>query len=188
MVLMVLVLRITLLIVAVTVDGFAAALTMGGNCICVPKRSALVLSLIGTAFLAVSLFFSEFLADFVPFFYLKFASTVVLAALGVWCIVKSRHKKEVEVDSDKNRDKIISMREALALSVVLSADSLATGAASHHITEGVIPQTLIATFIVGFLFIVIGNRLGKLCRRLLKFDFEKLCGYILILLAAVNLV
>jgi putative Mn2+ efflux pump MntP len=187
MVLMLLILRLALLIIAVTIDGFAAALTMGGSGISVPARSSAVLSLVGTSILAVSLFLSDILAAFIPFLYLKFVSTAVLVALGIWCIAKSRPKKDIEVDSDKNHDKIISMKEAFMLSAVLSADSLATGAASHHITEGVIPQTLIATFIVGFLFILLGNRLGKLCRKLLKFDFEKLCGYILILLAAVNL-
>jgi putative Mn2+ efflux pump MntP len=187
MVLMLLILRLALLIIAVTIDGFAAALTMGGSGISVPARSSAVLSLIGTAFLAASLFLSDALAAVFPFFYLKIASTIVLVALGIWCIAKSRPKKDIEVLSDKNHDKIISMKEALALSVVLSADSLATGAASHHITEGLIPQTLIITFIVGFIFILLGNRFGKLCRKLLKFDFEKLCGYILILLAAVNL-
>jgi putative Mn2+ efflux pump MntP len=185
---MVLILRIALLIFAVTIDGFAAALTMGGCKITIPARSAAVLSLIGTVFLAVSLVLSDFAAGYVPFFYLKIASTAVLAALGVWSIVKSRPKKDIECDSDKNRDKVISVKEALALSVVLSADSLATGAASSHIAEGVIPMTLIITFAAGFLFVMAGNRLGKQISKLLKFDFEKLCGYILILLAAVNLI
>jgi putative Mn2+ efflux pump MntP len=181
------ILRLALLVTAVTIDGFAAALTMGGSGISIPARSGAVLSLVGTAFLAMSLFLSDILSAFIPLFFLKVASTAVLVALGIWCIAVSRPKKDIEVDSDKNRDKVISMREALALSVVLSADSLATGAASVHITEGVILQTLIVTFLVGFLFILIGNRLGKLFRKLLKVDFEKLCGYILILLAAVNL-
>ncbi|MDR0903256.1 MAG: manganese efflux pump [Ruminococcus sp.] len=190
--------RVALLIIAVTIDGFAAAMTMGSSGIHIPKRSAAVLSLTGTAFLGVSAFFSISICGVFPALALKIISSVLLAALGIADIVKKSLRKNYEQDpdnpsaiffdetrSDKNHDKIISLREALSLSVVLSADSLATGAASARIMSERLPITLAITLIVGFLLILIGNRLGKRTR--FNCNFEKLCGVILILLAIVNL-
>jgi putative sporulation protein YtaF len=190
---------LVLLIFAVTIDGFAAAITMGGAGIHIPKKSAAVLSLTGTAFLGVSAFFSTSIGALFPIGVLKIISAALLAALGIADIVKKSLRKRYEKDcpsaifldetkSDKNHDKVISLREAMSLSVVLSADSLATGAASARImSENLnLPITLAATLVVGFFAVLIGNRLGKNLLRVCKFDFEKLCGVVLILLAAVS--
>ncbi|MDR0987748.1 MAG: hypothetical protein LBL98_08670 [Ruminococcus sp.] len=189
--------RIVLLITAVTIDGFAAAMTMGSSGIHIPKRSAAVLSLTGTAFLGVSAFFSMSICAFFPVIGLKIISSALLLALGIADIVKKSLREHYaedpenasaifldETKSDKNHDKIISLREALSLSVVLSADSLATGAASARIMSGFLPITLAVTFVVGFALVIIGNRLGKHLSR--NFGFEKLCGVVLIALAVVN--
>jgi putative sporulation protein YtaF len=194
-------LRIMLLIIAVTIDGFAAAITMGGSGIHIPRRSAAILSLTGTAFLGVSAFFSANIGQFLSVTALKIISAALLVTLGVINIVKKslrkRYEPEIseenpsiifldETKSDRNHDKIISLREALSLSVVLSADSLATGAASARIMSEYLPITLAVTFLAGFFLVLLGNRLGKHLSKLLKFDFEKLCGVILIVLAAAN--
>jgi putative Mn2+ efflux pump MntP len=173
---------------------------MGAAGIHIPKKSAAILSLTGTAFLGVSAFFSTSIGALFPLGLLKIISASLLAALGIADIVKKNLRKCCEKDpesasaifldetkSDKNHDKVISLREALSLSVVLSADSLATGAAGAVIMNGNLLATLAATLIVGFSAVIIGNRLGKNVLRLCKFDFEKLCGVVLILLAVVNL-
>jgi putative Mn2+ efflux pump MntP len=188
---------LVLLIFAVTIDGFAAAVTMGAAGIHIPAKSAAVLSLTGTAFLGVSAFFSASVGSLFPIGVLKIISAALLAALGVADIVKKSLRKRYEkvpetsifldeTKSDKNHDKVISLREAMSLSVVLSADSLATGAASASIMSSHLPLTLAATLAVGFTAVLIGNRLGKNLWKRCKFDFEKLCGVVLILLAAAN--
>jgi putative sporulation protein YtaF len=185
------------------VDGFAAAVAMACSGIRIPARSAVVLSLTGTVFLGVSAFFADSIGSFFPPLLCKLISAALLIALGLYNIFKEKLRKRYEpqiaetnpsiifldeLKSDTDHNKIISVREAAVLSVVLSADSLATGAASAKITEGFLPPTLLITFIAGFSLIVCGNRLGRseiFCK--LDLDFEKLAGVILILLAVVNI-
>jgi putative sporulation protein YtaF len=191
--------QLILLITAVTVDGFAAAVTMGGAGIRIPTRSAAVLALTGTAFLGISVFFADSLSLFVNPLVFKILSAALLTILGVInifkarlrCLFEARIKGNSvifldELRSDTDCNKIISVKEAVALSVVLSADSLATGAASSAITEGIFPLTLICTYICGFSLVAAGNRLGMKMSCITKIDFEKICGVILIILAAVN--
>lgn len=170
----------------------------------IPARSAAVLSLTGTAFLGVSAFFANSIGSFLPPMLCKIVSAVLLTALGLYNIFKERLRKRFESGmaesnpsiiflderrSDTDHNKIISVREAAVLSVVLSADSLATGVAGADITEGFLVQTLLINFIAGLCLIICGNRLGRskfICN--LNFDFEKLAGVILILLAVVNII
>jgi putative sporulation protein YtaF len=194
--------RISLLITAVTVDGFAAAVTMGGCGIRIPVRSAAVLAFTGTAFLGVSVFFAERIGGFLPAQLLKVLSATLLSLLGVYNIAKSylrrRYEEKLlqkgnsvifldECDSDTDRNKIISVREAVTLSVVLSADSLATGAASAPVTGEFFVPVLFTTFLTGLCLVVAGNKLGMKIAAAANVDFEKICGVILILLAVVNL-
>jgi putative sporulation protein YtaF len=193
--------RIILLITAVTVDGFAAAVTMGGSCIRIPARSAAVLAFTGTAFLGISVFFADRIGGLLPAQMLKILSAALLSLLGVYNIAKSRLRKLFEAkllqkgnsviflderDSDTDRNQIISVGEAVSLSVVLSADSLATGAASASITGAFFVPVLLVTFLTGFCLVVAGNKLGMKIACVTTIDFEKICGVILIMLAAVN--
>jgi putative sporulation protein YtaF len=193
--------RIILLILAVTVDGLAAAVSMGCGGIHIPVRSAAVLSFTGTAFLAVSVILSERISGFFPPIVGKIISAALLVALGLINIFKERLRKRFEpgipesnrsiifldeLKSDTDHNKIISLTEAGALSVALSADSLATGAASARITSGYLILTLTITFVTGLAFILFGNRLGCRFAACNGLNFEKICGVILILLAAVN--
>jgi putative sporulation protein YtaF len=192
--------RLFLLVFAVTVDGFAAAVTMGGSGIRIPVRSAVVLASVGTAFLGVSVFFSERIGSLFDPLFFSLISAVLLTLLGLYNITKAHLRNLFEArlrgnsviflderGSDTDHNKIISVKESIALSVVLSADSLATGAASAAITDGHLAATLVCTFITGLLLVIIGNKLGKSIALVTKIDFEKICGVVLIVLAAVNL-
>ena len=55
-----------LLVMAVSMDGFAAALGMGSSGIKIPLRSALIISFTGTLFLGVSVAFGDAAESFIP--------------------------------------------------------------------------------------------------------------------------
>jgi putative sporulation protein YtaF len=192
-----------MLVIAVSVDGFAAAVTMGGNGIHIPVRSTAILSLTGTLFLGVSIVFADGIGSLLPPIVFKIISAAALVSIGLYNILKSRLKKKYEpeisdsnpsivfldeVKSDKDHNKILSAKEAALLSVALSADSLATGAASASITAGHFVLTLFATFFTGVVFVIIGSLIGKRMSTVCHFDFGIIGGAILIMLAAMNFI
>lgn len=194
------ILRLLLLIVAVSSDGFCAAFGLGVSGITIPPRSAAVISASGAAFLTLSAALGGTAVRFIPSGVCTVISSVILALLGLFNIFHKAFEKlcdklpegsrlrvclsDEEADSDRSKD--ISCKEALVLSAALSADSLAAGLGAGL---GAVPMLPIAvlSFVIGFVFVAAANALGKKASSAKKLDLRGLCGVLLIVFAIISL-
>ncbi|MCD7730413.1 MAG: manganese efflux pump [Oscillospiraceae bacterium] len=192
-------LKTLLLIFAVSIDGFAAAMGLGAAGIKVPLRSSAVISLIGTLFLTVPVCFADVVGDFIPEALCRIISSSILVILGILNLFHGAIKRAAEkrnsseqirlyfdgTAADRDNSKTISCREALALSVALSADSLVTGVSAGLGQLSAAPLALLA-FGIGFLSIEAGTVLGRHMVSAHNVNLQWLCGLILIAVAFVG--
>lgn len=191
------ILKLALLVLAVSADGFAAAVGLGSAGIKIPFRSAVVINLTGTVFLGVSVFFADCIGSFIPVGACRVISSVLLAALGVINLFHGRLKQAAEkgadppeqiklyfdgTAADRDKSKTISCREALALSVALSADSLVTGISAGLGGTAFVPLMVMA-FFTGISATAAGAFIGRHIISTRKVNLQLICGIILIALA-----
>lgn len=190
--------RIVLLIIAVCIDGFAAAVGIGSAGIKIPFRSAVIISFTGTLFLSCSVAFAEVIKLAVPENVCGIISFVLLIALGIFNLLQNFFKEAISRGSmkksnpavmffdgtaaDTDNSKTISAKEAIALSIALSADSLVTGV-SAGLGKINLPLLSTGVFFAGFFSITLGWRLGRKIVSSLKINLGWLCGALIILLA-----
>ena len=202
-----------LLVVALCMDAFMASLAYGAGNIKIPFRSAFVIGLIGTSFLALSLFAAGIVARFVPAYICALASFILLMVLGVSSLfqnaikaylktLKNNSKKlsfkyanigfiidiyldETQADSD--RSKVLSVKEAVYLAVVLSMDSLVTGFGAGLGAMSYV-STLAMSLVLGVLAVMLGGRIGAKIAGRKGLDLSWMGGAILILLAVVRMI
>lgn len=188
--------KILLLILAVSADGFASAVGIGAAGIKIPVRSAAVISLTGTVFLTVSVYFADVIGNFIPSELCHFISSAALVLLGIFnifhgVIEKAVRKKKPSgqlelyfdgTSADRDHSKTISCREALALSVALSADSLVTGVSAGLGRMSAL-SLAVPAFAVGFGAVLLGSFIGKHAVFTGNFDLQRLCGLILVVIA-----
>mgnify|MGYP002715554322 CR=1 FL=1 len=188
-----------LLILAVCTDSFAASVGLGSAGIKIPIKSALIISISGTLFLTFSVCFADIIEMIIPNEVCKNMSFILLITLGLFNLLQNVIKKFVnkrnnqnnnnpvniyfnETAADADNSKTISVKEALMLSVALSADSLITGI-SAGFTGYNIPLLTIMTFAIGFAAIGFGGFIGHKICSIKKLNLGWLSGVILILLA-----
>lgn len=188
-----------LLTIAVCTDSFAAAAGIGGAGIKIPFRSAAVISLVGTFFLTASAAASEVLKLCINSELFGVLSFGLLFGLGVFNLFQNFFKGIIskKLDGDKNspaklffdetaadadNSKSISVREALALSVALSADSVVTGISSGSL-ELNLPLLSAVCFFTGVPAVLLGTLLGEKLQSALKINLGWLSGAVLIVLA-----
>lgn len=189
-----------LLIAAVSSDSFCAAFGLGVSGITIPPRSAAVISALGAVFLTLSAGFGGMAVHFIPSGVCSAISSIILTLLGLFNIFHKAFKKlcdklpensrlriclsDEEADSDRSKD--ISCKEALIFSAALSADSLAAGLGAGLGTVPMLP-TAFLSFIIGFVFVLSANVLGKKAAVGRKLDLRALCGALLIIFAFISL-
>lgn len=177
-----------LLVTAVCADSFAAAVSIGADGIRLPLRSSAVISLTGTVMLCASAALAGTVGAFIPAEMCRAVSSILLTVLGIFCITRNYcgeiAEKSPAADSDGSRT--LSPREALILSIALSADSAATGISAGL---GGVDLPLLAgmTFAAGIVSAETGQRLGRKLRSALKINLSRLCGGLLIILAILNI-
>lgn len=190
-----------LLAFAVCMDTFFAAMGCSMNGILIPKRCALLISIVGTIFLSVSLFSAQLLNQFLPELFFQYIGFSILFLLGSSQLMKEmltalfqKHRPHWnwkalglvidicfdETLADVDHSKILSMCEAVAFSAALSLDSLASGLGAG-IQKEYILLCLMMTLCAGFLLTLFGSRLGKFCHS--KKNFSWLGGVMLLILA-----
>lgn len=185
--------KILLLIAAVSADGFACAVGIGSAGIKIPARSAAVISLTGTVFLALSVAFADIISGFFPQTLCAVMSSLLLILLGVFNLCNGIIRKRSSEDSpiamlfdgtkaDVDHSKTISCREALGLAVLLSADSLVTGV-SVGLGDISLPPLIAASFVIGFLSVAAGGYIGKKIVYTGSINLQWICGIILIVIA-----
>ena len=190
-----------LLTIAVCTDSFAAAVGIGGAGIKIPFRSAVVVSFVGTFFLTASAAASEFLKLCINSELFGIMSFFLLLGLGIFNLFQNFFKEMIaksprfgrdknspaklffdETAADADNSKSISVKEALALSVALSADSVVTGISSGSL-ELNLPLLSAVCFLTGIPAVILGVRLGKKLHSALKINLGWLSGAVLIVLA-----
>ncbi len=190
-----------LLALAVCMDTFFAAMGCSMNGILIPKRCALLISFVGTAFLAVSLSGAQLLGMILPEYIFRYLGFAILFLLGSSQIMKEfltilfrKHRPHWnwkalglvidicfdETLADTDHSKTLSLSEAAAYSAALSLDSLASGLGAG-IQKAYIPVCLVLTLCAGFLLTLSGAEFGKICHQ--KKNLSWLGGVMLLILA-----
>ena len=193
------ILNLLLLIVAVSSDGFCAAFGLGVSGITIPPKSAAVISASGAAFLTLSAALGGTAVRFIPSGVCSVISGTILILLGLFNIFHKAFERlccklpegsrlrvclsDEEADTDRSKD--ISCKEALVLSAALSADSLAAGLGAGFGTVPMLPIAVLS-FVIGFVFVISANALGKKASSAKKLDLRCLCGILLIVFAVTN--
>jgi putative sporulation protein YtaF len=199
-------LLLCLLSAAVCTDAFFAAVGCSMSGINIPKRCALLVSAIGTAFLGISLLGAQMLAQVLPEAICRYGGCLIIALLGGVQLCKGlcremlrRRKSHClhwrglgmvlelcldETRADADGSKTLSMGESAAYAVALSIDSLASGLGAGITGKSIFP-CLLLTLILGFAATVTGSRLGRVWRK--KQSCEWLGGLLLLLIALLRL-
>ena len=120
---------------------------------------------------------------------------MILAVLGVWKLCERPGGKSA-AEADKNRDRLVSPAEALALGAALSADSLAAGIGAGALNIPLLPAAA-ASFLAGAAALSGGERLGRVFAASeaesektgagSRLKINRLGGILLLLLAAAKL-
>lgn len=188
---------VILLVIVVSIDCFAAALTYGLAKIRVGFLSAVIISTVGSAVLWLALFVAELLSRlFTP----QFAQTVgggMLVAMGLLMILKRVFRKFIkekqhgfaaifldEKKADRDNSKDISPREAVFLAGILSTDCFLSGIAAG-LGFSFLQKTnaIILNFFGGIGAIYLGLFIGRLFSKKIKnVDLSVLDGMVLIML------
>ena len=192
--------RAALLAAAVCMDSLFAAMGCSAGGIRIPKHSALLISAVGTAFLAFSLLCGEILAAVVPSALCRYVGALLLGIMGLSQLCRGmlrqvfRLHEQVQVhwlglvvqicldetSADTDGSKVLSAGEAFAFAAAFSMDSLASGLGAG-IADRAIPFCLGMSLLLGFLMTVLGDRMGRICRK--QRDFSWIGGILLLLLA-----
>ncbi len=201
-----------LLVLALSLDAFAASVAYGSNNIEIPFSSILVIDIICALFLGVALLFGAALRIIMPGNILVILSFTILMLLGIYYLfeglVKASLGKEIEnrkkvnlklldlrfiieiyVDqtkADRNYSKYLNSGEALYLAIALSLDSLAAGFGSSIVGINFI-EVILMSFIWHILAIKGGVALGQKLAIKSGLNLSWLSGVILIILATMKL-
>lgn len=194
-------LQACLLAFAVCMDTFFGAISCTVSGILIPKKCALFISFVGTAFLSVSLCSAQLLMQILPARFFQYTGFVILFLLGSSQIMKEllkavfkKHRPHWswnalglvidicfdETLADTDHSKILSLKEAAAYAAALSLDSLASGIGAG-IQKDFIPVCLLLTLCAGFLLTLLGCRIGRNCHT--KKNLSWLGGVLLLVLA-----
>lgn len=189
---------ILLFAITLSLDAFFMSISYGISSIKIPIQATTIISGIGTLFLAISLFSSNFILIFLSENNAKLISFTILFILGIYRTFEQAAKEKIkkkkktnvlmkvyadQLKADQDRSNHLSNKESLCLGATLSLDSLASGVGIGLIHLS-IPFLLLSTFLFTFLFIHIGYQIGtKLEQHLEKWEW---CSGILLILLAIT--
>lgn len=203
---------VLLLVMALSIDAFVASIAYGADEIKIPYASAFALSCVSSLILLLAMACGTFISRWLPIESTRILCFAVLLLLGLsrFCegMIKdflNRHANHVEgltfkfwdyhfildvyMDStkaDQDQSKVLSIKEALSLGIVLSIDGIAAGFGSGLVQMPYI-QTLIISMIVSMGAILIGCSVGRKIAKLKNIQISWLSGVVLIVLAFIKL-
>ncbi len=200
-----------LLVLAMSTDAFFAALSYSTGKIKIPAVSAFIISAISSAILTVSMFVSFAAGAFIPENFCRTAGAVLLGIIGITSFcqngLKSILKKHQgngklsfscfnigfvisvyldETQADADRSQILSPKEAIALALALSVDSVSGGLGAGLSGSNVL-RVCILSFIFGLMAVAAGGKLGEGLSKKGP-DLSWISGVFLIVLAAYKLI
>lgn len=197
-----------LLVSSICIDAFVASMAYGTDNIKIPKKSAIIISLIGSLMLGISLLIGNLIKDIVPPNISVFLGFTILMILGFYrffegifkAFIRNGKKNDKplkfkifdvnfalqvyadETKADFDKSKLLSIKEALYLSTALSIDSLAVGLGGSLLYINYF-ETVFLSFVVGLFCIYFGVFIGKKLIEKTDISLSWLSGFILILLA-----
>ncbi|WP_054742312.1 sporulation membrane protein YtaF [Cellulosilyticum ruminicola] len=201
-----------LLVLSLCIDALVASFAYGTNKIKIPFISGTIISIISTVFLLLALGLGSWFKGFLPIGITSFLSCGILLILGISRLFegilknflnkKASDPSHIEfklfdfklilnvyadaTKADLDHSKVLSTKEATYLGIALSLDSLVVGLGFGLNTIDLLQITLISLILHG-LAIFLGVLLGKKCVETLDVDISWLSGFILILLAILNI-
>lgn len=174
-----------MLVLAVSIDAFLAAFSLGSEKIRIPPLSAAVISLICTAVLSCSILVSSLIGSALPEKYCLAFGGAILIIMGTVSLFQNMLKSALrkrqgrggisfhffsfdfvisvyldETQADSDRSKRLSAKEAVTLALVLSPDSLASGLGAGLGGSG-LATIATAGIISGLAAVALGNILGR---------------------------
>lgn len=200
-----------LMVLALSVDAFAASVAYGAEKIHIPTRSAVVISAICTGLLLISLAAGQWISPILPPQVARISGAMLLILIGLIKLFDAAFKRllkklqerernlkfsffslhfilKVYTDckaADRDLSRCLSVGEAAALAAALSIDGLATGFGAG-LAEISLPLTLIMSFLLTLLAVKFGGWLGKKTSKL-PVDLSFAGGGMLMLLGAAKL-
>jgi putative sporulation protein YtaF len=201
-----------LLVTALCLDAFTASLACGVSKTKIPPLSALVISLVCTATLALSAGLGAAAMSFIPSSVSGVVSFVLLLLIGSAksfeyflkrMISRTENKRNqirmklfdlnfvlmVYADTEKadiDKSKTLSVKEAVYLALALSIDGFAAGF-GWGLTHINYIELILLSLLSNLLAVAGGYFLGKLLTKITKLDFSWVGGLILIILAFTKL-
>jgi putative sporulation protein YtaF len=195
--------REIILSVIISIDIFLAAAAYRSCGIEIPVSSTIVINAIGAFFLGISLIFSRLLGIIIPENICGICGFVILTAMGILTVFKSLIRNLVrrlsergelslhpgssgivvklyldDTAADFDSSKILSPKEAAALAIAASLDSVSIGlGVGYEINPAI---SAIFAFIAGSLAILLGSLTGKKIASLNR-DFSWIGGAALII-------
>lgn len=199
-------------VIALCLDSFAAAFAYGTNKIKIPFASASVISIICSAILGISLLIGTLIRDILPGnlpVIICFCMLFILGLVKLFdSIIKGYIRKNEKIHkqlcfsifslkfilniyanpeiADKDHSRVLSIKEAVYLSVAMSLDGLVAGIGAALKEINIFLAVSISLIIV-FISIVSGCFLGNKLAKKTPLDFSWLGGVILIILAFLKL-
>lgn len=182
------------LTIALSMDSFTAGLTYGTGNVRVPFLSSVIIASISGFMLTLSFLAGGVLLSFIPVFFTKILSFLILFMLSLYKLydaLPSKRHTPLTTDSisekvNKKNKHILSCGEAFILALALSVDNISAGisAGSPRLPYSVI---FFITAGIHFLFIQSGIRLGCLISGKISCNFSLLGAALLFLLALLRL-
>lgn len=200
--------ELLLMLVALSLDGFAAAVAYGSNHVKMSWKSMVIIAFMGTFSLTLSMMFGGFIQNdeskwicrmiaFMIFFCIG-CSTLFQTSLKAWIksnkkyifqfnsisIILNIYSDELQADQDHSND--LSCKETLYLGLALSLDSAISGFAAgmhHQITISFI----ISSFLIGIVMLLLGVIVGKYFNLSKRIDIGWISGIFFLFLAFMKL-
>ncbi len=200
--------KLILLIIALSVDAFAAGFAYGADKVKIPPLSAIIVALISDVLLILSLFIGNLFKAYIPPALTVALSFLILFALGTVKLFDSSikkkirenrfHRKELHVtlknlrfiltvyaqpkEANTTDVEVLSPTEALSLGLALALDSAAAGLGAAS-GEYSLPLTALLTFLIGIGAVSGGCTLGRKLSSKSDFNFSIIGGVLLLVLA-----
>ena len=205
--------ELLLMLMALSIDAFAASFAYGVSSIKIPWPSVFILAGVSSLVLALSASLGLLIKGLIPDDCIKALCFTLLLILGVIKLfdsfIKSIIRRKNGVDghlsfqllnlhfvlrvyadpdiADADQSKVLSAKEAVSLSFALSLDSLAVGFGASMATFNVL-LAIPVSFVVGLLAVTLGSALGRKLQRSLNSDMSWISGLMLIVLAIMKLI
>lgn len=200
--------KLILLIIALSVDSFAASFAYGTDKVKIPPLSAVIVAFLSDLFLILSLLIGNLFKTYIPESIAVFFSFTILLALGIIKLFDSTIKKKIRENRFDSRElhvsfknvrfiltvyaqpqkanttdiEVLSPAEALSLGIALSLDSAAAGIGAAS-AEFSLPLTALLTFIITIAAVFGGCKAGRVLAAKSDFNFSIIGGLLLVLLA-----